>query len=430
MTATDGRSSRWWQSRRLRLFLLVGILAVLVARTGLDLWAGHRVDTEIARLESQYGSLELSAGVPPEVPDADNRARLVRAAAALVTSGAGTGSGSVVGSVRRFKALTEPSPVPEDLRAFVDANREALRLVDQARVPRQAYWGTDYDTAEDMPPLAEMRTLSHAIYLAALLDIEVGRIDEAATTLASGLAVAASVSQEPPLITQLIRIAVALDQFDGIEQLIARSEPSNAALEDLAHWLRESREPDPLYAGLLGELRYGNAMMTRLEDGHVSRVPRFPDTPFYVQARMRIGRPFARLSRARYLQRMGALLEAQAGPRPRAPIAPESPRSWMGRRWTQFTTGFERAMETGDLFVSALGATELGVALRRYRLDHAAYPDTLSAVVPAYLPSLPLDPFTGRPPVYQRLGAGFTMTAEGGRVDRPAHPALEWTVLR
>jgi len=190
------------------------------------------------------------------------------------------------------------------------------------------------------------------------------------------------------------------------------------------------REPDPLYVGLLGELRYGDAMLTRLEDSHVGRVNRSTETPFYVGPLRRIGRPFTRLSRARYLQRMGALLEAQAGPRPRAPIAPSSTRGWMARALAASITGFERAMETGDLFMSALGATELGVALRRYRLDHGAYPDTLPAVVPAYLPSLPLDPFTGQPPVYERQGAGFTLAAEGGRIDRSAYQALEWTVLR
>ena len=61
---------------------------------------------------------------------------------------------------------------------------------------------------------------------------------------------------------------------------------------------------------------------------------------------------------------------------------------------------------------SVLGVTEIGVALRRYRLDRGSYPDELSALVPAYLARLPIDPVTGRPPVYARSGAGFTLKAE------------------
>jgi hypothetical protein len=142
-----------------------------------------------------------------------------------------------------------------------------------------------------------------------------------------------------------------------------------------------------------------------------------------------VGRPFLRMSRVDYLERLDALMDVQAGPRPRAAFDGESELRWLDRQVLS-TSGLERAIETGDLFMSALGATELGVALRRYRLDHGAYPGDLSAVVPAYLPDVPIDPFTGQPPVYLRQGDGFTLRAEGGRADRAASPALNWAVVR
>jgi hypothetical protein len=47
--------------------------------------------------------------------------------------------------------------------------------------------------------------------------------------------------------------------------------------------------------------------------------------------------------------------------------------------------------------------TALYLALRAYHLDHdGALPDSLSALVPAYLPALPLDPFDGQPLRYSR----------------------------
>ena len=63
-----------------------------------------------------------------------------------------------------------------------------------------------------------------------------------------------------------------------------------------------------------------------------------------------------------------------------------------------------------------------------YRLDHGAYPDELSAAVPVYLSRLPVDPVTGRPPVYARRGPGFTLKAEPVGTSTAVNSALEWTV--
>jgi hypothetical protein len=86
---------------------------------------------------------------------------------------------------------------------------------------------------------------------------------------------------------------------------------------------------------------------------------------------------------------------------------------------------------TGDDFSSVLGAAELSVALRRYRSDRGAYPDDLASLAPVYLPSVPVNPFTGKTPVYARKGNGFTLSVPYSRVkDRPAPPTSEWTVTR
>ena len=94
--------------------------------------------------------------------------------------------------------------------------------------------------------------------------------------------------------------------------------------------------------------------------------------------------------------------------------------------------GLERAIDSGDLHSNVLGVAETGVALRRYRLDHGSYPDNLPALVPDYLPRLPVDTVTGRPPADARAGPGFTLKAEPVRTDavQPVHPALEWAVSR
>jgi hypothetical protein len=104
------------------------------------------------------------------------------------------------------------------------------------------------------------------------------------------------------------------------------------------------------------------------------------------------------------------------------------PRWWspVDRLVSTVMPGAERVIETGDDFSAALAGAEVAVALRRYRLETGAYPDRLTTLVPAYLDAVPIDPFTGAPPVYARQGAGFSLHT--GR--RPYRPLADWTVAK
>ena len=47
-----------------------------------------------------------------------------------------------------------------------------------------------------------------------------------------------------------------------------------------------------------------------------------------------------------------------------------------------------------------------GIALERYRLKHGAAPAALAALVPEFLPAVPLDPYDLRPLRYRVLADG------------------------
>lgn len=69
------------------------------------------------------------------------------------------------------------------------------------------------------------------------------------------------------------------------------------------------------------------------------------------------------------------------------------------------------------------------VALRRHRLDRGSYPPTLDALVPTYLPAVPIDPFTGRPLDYRTAGSGFELKALV-RGNRGPADRFTWSVPR
>jgi hypothetical protein len=313
------------------------------------------------------------------------------------------------------------------LKDFVEINRRAIRVADDARSRRESNWEVDRRNGQDSLPYLDIRMLSNAIYLAALMDVEAGRPEDAAKTSANGLAVTGSLRQEPSLLAQLVRISMGFQQMEAIHGLVSQYEPSKASLEELAKWLSEDQMPDPGQMGLLGELKHINANWLRMERGDLSSVG--SETPFWLGSLARLGRPFIRLTRAQALRQIGGRLDVQTGPRPR-PARPAAPAP---TRWARLVNlsfpGFDRAIETCDQFNSALGATQLAVALRRFKIDHGTYPDALSALVPAYVASVPIDPFTGQPPVYSREGAGFQLRAQGGtNVSRQIASALSWNV--
>jgi hypothetical protein len=426
ITRESGRSAHAW--RRAGVLVGLGFLTMLGSCTGFDVWANRQVEAEIARIEARYGSLDVKTIHVPDVPAADNRARMVRAAAAL----------AVPSMARRYLyPLRAPGPLPAELRAFADDNRAAIRLAGEIRTRRQSNWEVSRSEGA-WPPFDAISLLSDAIFVTTLLDLEAGRPDEAASLIVSGLGISASMRQEPDLIAQSHRTFDASRQLEALRRLLTMSAPSKTALKDLAWWLAENRMPDGMRPAMLTEVKWGNAVFERMEHGDVDSDiaaniypmtwPKWPSA--FLGMAAQIGRPFVRTARLRYLQHMERLLDAEMGPRPRMVVREPSVPRWalIDRLRDKVADGGYMFSYVGDGFMSELGVAELAVALRRFKLDHKNYPDDLSALVPVYLTRLPIDPDTGQPPVYARLGAGFTLRAKGSSPGMEKYRALEWNV--
>lgn len=417
----------------LRRFVIVGfalVLLLLVVRTGVDLWASRRVAAEIAKLETKHGSLDIGTLLVAPVVESENRARAMRAAAALVGD-----QTHVQQSLTRFQAERGPTPVPADLQAFVESNRAAVRVADEARHRRLSNWDVDYRTLNYSPGLLEIRRLSTVLYLDARMQLDAGRADDAVRPVATGLALSSSMRQEPSLITQLIRCAVALQHFEAVQRLISESELSQASLELLARALAENRTPAPMHLGLLGELKTFSRALGLAADGDVDSLLRASNQG-QVSRQYRpfawMLRPMLRVAHVQYLEQMGRLLDAEAGPRPRPVVTTAPPRvSLVPGAVAAGTAGLERAMDTGDVHASTLALTELAVALRRHRLANGAYPESLASLSPVFIDSVPSDALTGTPFTYTRQSAGFTLRSEHPKAaQRPATATLTWIVTR
>jgi hypothetical protein len=68
-----------------------------------------------------------------------------------------------------------------------------------------------------------------------------------------------------------------------------------------------------------------------------------------------------------------------------------------------------RAVRAGVDFQATIAAC----ALRRYELAHGKPPEQLTDLVPDFLPSIPMDPFDGKPLRYRREGMEWVLWSVG-----------------
>jgi hypothetical protein len=84
---------------------------------------------------------------------------------------------------------------------------------------------------------------------------------------------------------------------------------------------------------------------------------------------------------------------------------------------------FDRVTDTHAL----QRVTEVALALRLYRKEHGRYPEDLQALAPKFLPSVPSDPYDGKPLRYRKLQKGFKVWSVGGnRKDDGGVKVRDW----
>ena len=409
---TDVRPLNRWlvHSRRLLVIALILAFAVLAVRAVFDLWMGRRLNDEIARLEKQYGPLKWD---PVRKLDAwkkwprriapDNRARMIDAAAARVTLS------------DAYENLLYLPHVPSTMTAdqvagIADENRDAVQLAIRAARLRHSNWDIAYlAEPSNVPNLMDLQNLSRVLAIAARSDTDAGRADEAVADLTAGFAESAAMRTEPLAIMVIIATAVAREQIDALKDVLSRAEPSSAALAALAVAIDENLLEHPIREVMLGELKRSRFIWPRIEAGYFDGWSNSYPRPKWMRGAAWLVRPVIRFMAMRDLAEKARAVDAASMPRSRrTEIAPSSPPAGEINEGAAPVQNFVKA---GDLSNASIGLAATAVALRRFRLDHGTYPNTLDELAPMYMKTVPLEPFTGRPPEYVRQGAGFELHA-------------------
>ena len=106
---------------------------------------------------------------------------------------------------------------------------------------------------------------------------------------------------------------------------------------------------------------------------------------------------------------------------------PSAETSYLLAKERRARAGFPRYLEAiANSYVRQL-AVKLQLALAAYRIDHGAYPKSFDKLVPNYLSSVPIDPFSGEPFNYEPAGLPLKLNVIGETTLAPETPFF-WSV--
>ncbi len=433
-------TSRAVRIRRLVVILLIVVIAVLAVRTVLDVWTGRRLKSEIAQLEKQYGPL---AWDPVRKIDAwrywprrlapENRARMLDAAAARVTL-------SEPYHTLLYLPRT-PLTLPSDqARGIAGENRDAVQLaIGAARLPTSNWHVRFLAEPHNVPNLMDLDDLAKILAITARSATDAGRADDAVAAVTAGFAEAAAMGQEPAPIMTVNALSVMFEQTEVLKDILDRTEPSAPALATLAAAIDENVALSPAREALLGDLKHARFVWPWYMAGYTEAGVSSDEGPSWImRGAAWLVRPVMRFMFARDLADKARGVEAASMPRSkRDAVLPPPSASGSDRIRVGNSPPAYAHIQTGDYWAATARLAATSVALRRFRLDRGGYPNALDELVPAYLKTLPLDPYTERQFEYKRVGAGFELRAQipPPRITRntvkiPRSNPAEWKIGR
>jgi hypothetical protein len=408
------------------IFLALLLLAGLLAFRHIPAQGVQKQLDAIRAAGHPLSSSELDKWYP-QVPDEQNRALLILDAAKHSDS-----SGRIA-----LSSGTSISPdTYQTIAAFLATNQHVLNLLYKTvDLPASRYpIDLSQGPSTGLPHLSQVKGMVQLLRMDAVHQSHLGRPNEALRALRAAFAVSSSLRSEPLLISELVRLASVSITLDALERVLSEQKFTADQLALLARDLTdaEAASRESLFRALVGE-RAGAISVFKLSSAELARLSAFPSPPGGSMALKNLGFQLYRASG--FLQRdLSTYLELTD--RLIASVKLESPRALEEFRkadaqMTRFSTGLGRLAMLSRMVLPALskaGQKEANIevrlrcarivlAIERFRMDHSgALPSSLDKLTPTYLLTLPTDPLTGRPLLYE------PQTNRSYRVSSPVPP--------
>ncbi len=228
----------------------------------------------------------------------------------------------------------------------------------------------------------------------------------------AALAVSRAIGAEPFLVSQLVRLACCSLSARVAMQVMAWGEPTEGLAELQAELLAEAEVPF-FRTGIRGERAVIDRMFTGLADGTIPAEHWFryadigqPGPQHY--AAFRSYKALIPGDHAKALELYSLYVKAanlphheQLAAMKAVPIPPGPPEEFRYIVTRLMIPAADRVAEAGLRVRAELLCAALGVACERFRQKSGRWPNDPAELVPAFFPSVPTNPFDGKPISYR-----------------------------
>ncbi|HNS33485.1 MAG TPA: hypothetical protein PKN36_11035 [bacterium] len=301
-------------------------------------------------------------------------------------------------------------------------------LIEKATNMHQCRFNYKYEEgpAMSLPGLAKMRTTARLVAARTYMLSEKKEYGKALQSVGTGLRFGNFLSDEPLIISQLVRIAIDDISVKSLNLFINRKEVILS---------------DKDYSKLISLVERKNRAITKAFEGEIvfhifesrTNLAAFFDSisPSHGNKGLNIfsnlygsylGHPILKADHAFYIRTI-SLLENYS----RKPyfLVRDKYREWDRKIYqdrfhalkhiisSMTLPALDRVLQIQANNDARLDSFKLALALKIYREKHGSYPDSLAPLVPGIIPDIPLDPFTGKDYIYRREGKGLIVYSIG-----------------
>ncbi len=453
---------RWWWTKRLVPVLAVIVIASVAARLWWGAHAEAKLQAEIDAIAARGEPLRWADLAPEPLAAEDNAAVFYRLAAQSewrtvkpsFSSEPDPSQTDEEREILRLRGLLQDSPSvaefcrthPEDAAAILAREETALDLCRAASNCAGVDWGIDFTrpALEATMPAVQLRDLAELLLLASMAAHQSGD-NEAAVDYFLDLVAARNACESGQLIGHLVALSIDARVSDAIREIatpVASALNSSTPAKPLQALVRELLDERATRHGLIGGFvaerssAYDTAERFRKAVFHDRSV-----NPFCL-----IAEPAVVLDEAMMLRYYTAHVQAAGeATYPAAMATLKTSLAWYDEAEHLFSLRGRAAhllsrillVGSGEIFKMHFGAiaqrrlAATALAIRLYELVHGRRPAKLEALVGAYLPSVPDDPFSGNgakirytlaePPVLYSIG--IDGIDNGGVLDPSDYPA-------
>jgi len=331
----------------------------------------------------------------------------------------------VIGKAK-LPARTEPlAQETKDLIAqHLADNQKALELLHKGIAIEHSRYPLDLSKGIEalIPHIAEFRTGVRLLKLEAALHAENGKPQLAADSITSILGLARSLSKEPVLISQLVRVACQALSVSTLDYVINKTEFTDEQLLELSETLAEDEDLSAMTRTFAGERCVGVSMF-KMPAAQILQAVQVVDDGSSQLSVLAIALykfvGLADMDAIMYLDLMNDYMKAIQLPLHERQDAADAigtkieTTSKIHIILRMIMPALSRFITIDIRTIAHLRTAQVGLAIERYRLATGSLPKTLAELAPIYLDALPKDPFDGKDIRYKKLEAGFVVYSIG-----------------